>query len=226
MEHFVATTFSQYAYVPWMVYGAICAFMILSAFGLPLPEELVLVSAGFVGYMAEHPGQYPPPYPGAPHVNVYTLATVAFCAVMGSDFLIYALGRKFGPKLFKLKWFARLVSDAAIARIQNWTSQYGQWAVIIFRFTPGVRFPGHLMCGAMGLPLAQFLTVDTIAAGLSVPTQVILVSRYGYYILHHFTRFKIYLFSALAIGILIYIAVKLLRRRAQKEPPPPEFRHS
>ena len=47
MEHVITEFFSQYAYSPMLVYSAICLFMILSAFGLPIPEEIVLISAGF-----------------------------------------------------------------------------------------------------------------------------------------------------------------------------------
>ena len=82
MEHIVSEFFSQYAYTPWLVYGAICLFMMLSAFGMPIPEEIILVSSGFVGYMALNPADYPPPYPGAISVNVYVLAGVAFAAVV------------------------------------------------------------------------------------------------------------------------------------------------
>lgn len=144
MENLISEIFSQYAYTPWLVYGAICLFMLLSAFGLPLPEEIVLVSAGFVGYMALHPDLYPPPTPDAAPVNVYVLASVALVAVMGSDYLIYWLGERFGPKLFKMKWFSRMVSESNLDRIQRWTRRYGYWTVIIFRFTPGIRFHGHL----------------------------------------------------------------------------------
>lgn len=214
MEQVITELFSQYAYSPWLVYGAICLFMLLSAFGLPIPEEIVLISAGFVGHMSLHPEDYPPPYPGAPSVNIYILATVAFFAVMGADFLIYMLGKKFGPRIFKMKWFARFINDEALDRIQRWTRKWGAWTVFAFRFTPGVRFPGHLMCGAMGLSPWRFVAVDTIAAGISVPTQVLLVSLYGETILRYFSQFKIYLFSTFGVLLVAFLIYKFVQRRA------------
>lgn len=213
MEQIISEVFSQFAYSPWLVYGAICFFMVLSAFGMPIPEEVILISSGLVGYMALNPDQFPPPYPGAPSVNVYVLAVVAFFAVMGADFLIYTLGKKFGPRLFRMKFFARMVSEEALGKIQKWTHKYGYWAVIIFRFTPGVRFPGHLMCGAMGLSPWRFLAVDSVAAGLSVPTQVLLVSFYGEVILKYLTQFKIYFFSALGAALVVFILYKFIQKR-------------
>lgn len=213
MEAAISEILSQYAYSPWLVYGAICGFMLLSAFGLPIPEEVVLVSAGFVGYMSLNPATFPPPYPGAQSVNVYILSAVAFFAVMGADYLIYHLGRHFGPKLFKMRFFSRMVSDDALTKIQRWTKRYGYWAVFIFRFTPGVRFPGHLMCGAMGLSPWRFIGVDALAAGISVPTQVLLVSFYGEYILQYLSRFKIALFSVMGAALVIFIVYKFVQKR-------------
>jgi len=211
VEDFIQQTFGNLATMPWAVYGAICAFMIMSAFGLPLPEEVILVSAGFVGHMALFP---PIPHPeGASVVNVHVLAAVAFFAVMGSDYLIYFLGKRFGPKLFESKWFGRMVSVDRLTKVRGWMQKYGYWPVIVFRFTPGVRFPGHLMCGAMGLSPWKFLAVDALAAGVSVPTQIYFVSYYGKEILHYFRTAKIYLVSALAIGLIIFLFLKWKERR-------------
>jgi membrane protein DedA with SNARE-associated domain len=215
MEQVISQLFFDIAYKPYLVYGAICLFMMMSAFGLPLPEEVVLISAGFIGYMSLHPTQYPPPYEGAVSVNVYVLAVVSFVAVMGSDFMIYALGRHFGPRLFKMKWFARFVSEAALEKIRGWSQRWGYWAVIVFRFTPGLRFPGHLMCGATGLSRWKFLAVDSLAAGISVPTQILLVSFYGQVILDNLKQFKLYVFAALLAAFMIFLVTKFLRRPGQ-----------
>ncbi len=211
MEEFIQQTFGNLAYMPWAVYGAICGFMILSAFGLPLPEEVILVSAGFIGHMALFPAT---PHPeGAQVVNVHVLAAVAFCSVMGSDYLIYFLGKRFGPKLFETKWFGRMVSVDRLTKVRGWMQKYGYWPVIVFRFTPGVRFPGHLMCGAMGLSPWKFLAVDALAAGISVPTQIYFVSYYGKEILHYFKTAKIYLASALVVGLIIFLFLKWKEKR-------------
>jgi membrane protein DedA with SNARE-associated domain len=210
----------MYAYMPWMVYGGICVFMVLSAFGLPLPEEAVLVSASVLGYHARHPLLYPPPYPDALGINPYVLAVVALVAVIGSDYLIYYLGHRFGPKLLETRWFARLISESAMARIQRWMQAYGYWAVIIFRFTPGVRFPGHLMCGITGVSKWKFLTVDSVAAVLSVPTQVLLVCFYGQYIMHYFSRFKTGLLIAVVVGFVIFMTIKVMDSRKNDDPKP------
>ncbi len=62
---------SQYAYEPTMVYCAIFVMMMASGFGLPLPEEVYIVSVGILAYMGAHPDLFPPPFVGAPVVNGY-----------------------------------------------------------------------------------------------------------------------------------------------------------
>lgn len=216
MEAWISEIFSQITYQPMLVYGAIWAFMLMSAFGLPIPEEVVLISAGLVGYMSLHPEKYPPPTHSSTPVDIYILAAVAFTAVMSSDYLIFYLGRKLGPKLFKMKWFCRFVSEPQLVKIKRWMWEYGSWTVFVFRFTPGVRFPGHLCCGATGLPAWKFLAVDWLAAGVSVPTQVLLVSFYGEYILKYFTQFKIYFFSTLAVILVTYFSMRYFTKRREK----------
>ena len=213
MEHFVSGFFSSYAYSPYLVYSAIWGFMLLSAFGLPLPEEVILVSAGLVGYMSLHPDKFPPPFPDAPHVNVYVLAVVSLLAVLSSDYLIYYLGARLGPRLFKIRWFSRLVSESRLQKIQRWMWMYGYWTVLVFRFTPGIRFPGHLTCGAMGLSKWKFLAVDWIAATLSVPTQILLVAFYGEEILQTFARFRAVVAIAVALGVITFIVMRVTRKR-------------
>lgn len=198
---------------PLAVYGAICLFMLGSAFGIPIPEEVILVSAGFVGHAALFPESPHPP--GASVVNIHILAVVSFCAVLGADYLIYSIGKKFGPRLFEKKWFQRMVPPDRVGKVQRWMQKYGYWPVIVFRFTPGVRFPGHLVCGASGLSPWKFIGVDTVAALVSVPTQIYFVGFYGKEILSTFKTFKMYLFAALAIALLIFAIRKLKEARAQ-----------
>lgn len=199
--------FASYAYQPNLVYTFIVAFMTASSFGLPIPEEMTLVSAGLVAYMAQNPGAYPPPYPGAEGVNLYLLCAICFLAVLGSDFLVYSLGRAFGDKIRGAKFFKKMLPEQKFKKIDKLFKKYGFLASGIFRFTPGVRFPGHLSCGIMKVPMGKFVAVDGIAALLSVPTQVYLVAYYGEVIVDKFKQFKIVL-ALIIVAIIVVVLVK------------------
>jgi membrane protein DedA with SNARE-associated domain len=203
------TFFSQYAYQPLYVYGFIIMFMVASSFGFPVPEELVLITSGLVAYMAHHPEKYPPPFPGAQGVDVFTLCLVCFLAVFLSDALVYFIGKFFGAKIIRTAFFQKSLAGQGFDRINSFFHKYGGWAVGVFRFTPGLRFPGHLSCGLLGIPVWKFFVIDTLAAGLSVPTQVYFVATYGDVILHKLAQFKMYLGIGLAVVALFWIGKKI-----------------
>lgn len=216
IEGSIVEFFAQYAYQPYFVYGFIVLFMTASSFGLPIPEEMTLVSAGLVAYMAKNPAQFPPPTPDAEGVNLVVLSIVCFLAVLGSDILIYFLGKIFGRKIIKTKFFNNRIGQERFDKINNIFKKYSYWACGLFRFTPGVRFPGHLSCGLMGIPLWQFLLVDGMAALVSVPTQVLLVANYGDVILEKIKQFKIALGIVILILIVIWLGRKLINHFKKK----------
>ncbi|MCT4642036.1 MAG: DedA family protein [Bacteriovoracaceae bacterium] len=204
--------FQAYAYQPGFVYTFIILFMTASSFGLPIPEEMTLVSAGLVAYMASNPKDFPPPYPGAEGVNLTVLCIICFFAVLGSDLVIYMLGRLFEDRIKNSRLFKKLLPDEKFEKIDKLFQKYGYWASGIFRFTPGVRFPGHLSCGIMRVPVWKFLAVDGTAALISVPTQVLLVAAYGEVILGKIKEFKIIL-GIIILCIIIFLLIKKLITR-------------
>ncbi len=202
------TCLAQYAYQPNWVYFFLVVMMLLSSVGLPLPEEVTLVSVGILAYMGANPDKYPPPYVGAPYVHATTAAIVAFLAVICSDFLIYCMGRFFGARIFQWAPVQKIITPESRTKIESWTSKYGALACGIFRFTPGLRFPGHLACGMVKFPAWKFAVVDGIAALISVPTQILLLAHFGEQILGVFKQFKFIILILLLIGASIYFYKK------------------
>lgn len=208
--------FAQYAYEPMYVYGFIVTFMFASSFGLPVPEELTLVSAGLVAFMAKNPDLFPPPYEGAVGVDTLTLAIVCFLAVFFSDLTVYMIGKFFGGKIIKTKFFQKQVAGEGFNKINSWFQKYGGWACGIFRFTPGLRFPGHMSCGLLGISVWKFMAVDGLAALISVPTQVYFVSTYGNVIIEKIREFKLAVAAVLGILILVWLIRKVYLKNVRR----------
>jgi membrane protein DedA with SNARE-associated domain len=209
--------FSQYAYEPLYVYGFIVLFMFASSFGLPIPEELTLISAGLVAYMAKNPKLFPPPYEGAEGVDTVTLSIVCFLAVFGSDLIVYLIGKFFGGKIIKTNFFKKQVQGGAFEKINHWFQKYGGMACGFFRFTPGLRFPGHLSCGLLGIPVWKFVLIDGFAALISVPTQVYFVSKYGDIILEKIRQFKMYALIVLGALFVIWLMKKIYQKNVRSK---------
>ena len=190
--------------------------MLAASFGLPIPEELTLISAGLVAYAAQHPDLFPPPYPGAQGVNIFTLCIVSFLAVFGADLVVYLIGKIFGGRIIKTQFFQKRIAGAVFDKINLWFQKYGGWACGIFRFTPGLRFPGHLSCGLLGIPLWKFCAIDGLAALVSAPTQVYFVATYGGTVLKHFKEFKLVLVSLLGVALIVFLVRKVYLKNVKK----------
>jgi membrane protein DedA with SNARE-associated domain len=193
-----------------MVYVGVVVMMLASGFGLPIPEEIYIVSVGVIAYMGAHPDLFPPPFPGAPVVNGYEAATVTLFAVIFADFLVFTLGRVFGRKIMARPRFQKIFTESVMDRINRWVKKYGILAAFIFRFTPGVRFPAHIALGMLNFSAWQFVLVDSLAALISVPTQILLIYHFGEPILHALHKFKLVIGGALVAILLIYLIRRLL----------------
>lgn len=205
---------SQFAYEPTMVYMAFVTMMLLSGFGLPLPEEVTILSVALLAHIGIHPDIYPPPYPGAPHVNMHTAMVVGVIAVLGADFMVYSIGRYWGREILNRPFLRRFFSSEAQQKIENWTHKYGAYTCAIFRFTPGIRFPGHLAYGMMKFTAWKFLLIDGLAVLVSVPTQIYLVATYGEEILKNVKEFKIIVFSVIGIFLIYFLIKKRNEKKA------------
>lgn len=203
---------AQFAYQPNLIYLAVICMMLASGFGLPIPEEVTILSVGLLAYMGQHPDQYPPPYPGAPVLKVHTAMFVTFLAVYATDFLVYSIGRIGGRRLMKVGIFKRMFPEGLVIRLEDWVHRYGAWACGIFRFTPGIRFPGHLFCGMFRFSIWKFAAIDGMAALISVPTQIYLVAVYGESILKVMKQFKLILFAVILTAVAFLLIRHWIRR--------------
>ena len=216
----IMTFFAQYAHSPLLIYSIVASMMLLASFGLPLPEEVTIVAVGLMVHMGKYPDQYPPP-PGieVQPLNLYTAMAVCFFSIILSDFIVYWIGRKFGASPIVHKLFRKFLGEHSLEKSRTMIHKHRFLVPAIFRFTPGVRFPGHLSCGMMGISAWTFLLADGLAALVSVPTQVYLFARYGEVILSTIKEVKHYALIIALIALALYIAVKLKQKIFGKEDP-------
>lgn len=204
---------AQFAYQPELLYALVIGMMFLSSFGVPIPEEVTLLTLGFFAFVGSHPELFPPPDPNASVVKVYMACIVATLAVFVSDMIVFMLGRKLGRRVLYSEKLKKIFKEEAIHKVELWVEKYGAFAAGIFRFTPGLRFPGHMACGSLGLSPIKFMMVDGIAVLISVPTQIYLIATYGNEIIGFIKRFQAAIIVAGAIILTTYIITKYIKRR-------------
>lgn len=143
---------------PESVYLTLGALLVLCGLGLPLPEDISLISAG---YMA-HKGV----------VNVHTVLVVCFVAVLGGDVLAFLLGRLFGRRILAMRVAHRLFSPRKQRRVRAYFRKFGSKVIFLGRFLPGLRFSIFFSAGSLHVKAPLFIVYDGLAALLSVPLLV------------------------------------------------------
>ncbi len=199
--------------MPWKAYGLMAFLLVTAAFGQPLPEEFSVVVAGLLSYMVKHPGEFPPPPDsGAIGVNAHVSSIVCLASIMGSDLLIFWLGRRFGPRVLQWKLVRKFLSADRLERVCDVVRKWGYLGAALFRFTPGLRFPGHFSCGMLGLSAAKFTLADGLMALITVPGQIYLIAAFGHVVIGGLRLFNGVL-AVFAIAVLVAILARLLWRR-------------
>lgn len=135
-------------------YGLVAVFvaLMLTPFGLPLPEDVSLLGAGVLTATG--------------HATLAQALVVGYLGVVGSDVVSWTFGRRVG--LQPTGFIARLVGADDIERIARFYQKWGPWAIAIARNFPGMRLPAFFFAGASGISLPRFLLIDGIAACVTV----------------------------------------------------------
>lgn len=152
-----------------IIWGIICAVLILTGVGLPTPEDIWLTLAGFLTYHSGFFGLSP----GLESFSIWHFAAaLLFCSTSNviGDSMCWWLGRNIGlPIREKSKFFQKLISDRNYARVRWWFRKYGGGTVFIGRQMAGVRFVTFFTAGTVRMPWARFAMWDFIGCFLSIP---------------------------------------------------------
>lgn len=193
-------------YVQEFSYLGIFLFLIWCGIGFPLPEDAIIIAAGFLIYKG---------------VTNFTMTLlVCFLGVMIGDIIIYYFGKKFGMDILTHKRFQRILSEKRLVRIEKMFNRYGNSIVFLGRFVAFIRAPIYLSAGALGVRFSSFLFYDFIAAILSIPIVVWVGKYFGKEIelaLANVRRVE-YIITIFVLLIVLYIIrLKRNKKKAKKE---------
>ncbi|HEY8361109.1 MAG TPA: DedA family protein [Ramlibacter sp.] len=149
----------------WPAYGLLFGILVGSGFGLPMNEDVLLVTAAALtlsGWMQ--------PWP---------LIAVAWCGLVIADGLVFHWGRVFGTRLVEHRWLAHAMPPRRLAAMQSFMQRWGGLAIFAARFMPGVRSGVYLAAGSLRLPYRQQFLCDGLAAAIELPLLVFAVRYVG-----------------------------------------------
>ncbi len=140
---------------PLAPYLVVFGCLLASGFGVPLPEDIPLILGGYLaGQGLADPAIM---FPGA------------LFFVVGSDVLIYFLGRRYGHHVPKLPLLRRFLTPTRIRWAEIKLQQHGGKFIFVARFLPGARTAAFFAAGVFHMPFWKFLLYDGSAALISVP---------------------------------------------------------
>ena len=183
------------------VYAKLAGILLLCGLGVPIPEDISLISAGYLAHLGT--------------VDLHAIFLVCFAAVLGGDSLAFAMGRTFGTKLLASRFGHRYFTLRRQRRVRAYFRTYGSKVIFIARFLPGLRFSIFLSAGMLHVRPYVFIVYDFLAALLSVPFLVYMAYYFGDHIDHviKWARRSEYGILILVALALLFVGVKMYRKR-------------
>ncbi len=141
-----------------LAYGLIIGILLTCGFGLPMPEDVVLITGGILasrGITLFH----------------YTVMASMIGVILG-DGVVFTIGRRVGPRLKTTFLYQKLLGSKNEERVAGLFKKYGDKVIFFARFAPGLRMPLFLTAGIYQVPAWKFFLLDGLAALISVPTWI------------------------------------------------------
>ena len=139
-------------------YLAIVVFVLLGNLGVPVPEESILVLAGYLVWQGD--------------LRLPLVLLVGVLSAIAGDNLGYWLGRRYGQAAIARYGRWVLLTPARLDATRRFVTRYGAFGVFAARFIAGLRFMAGPLAGSTGLPPLAFVAANALGAVVYVPTMV------------------------------------------------------
>ncbi|MEU1515506.1 DedA family protein [Streptomyces sp. NPDC005811] len=187
------------------VYAVVGLVIGLESLGIPLPGEIILVSAALLS--SQHAG-----------VNPVVLGAVASAGAVIGDSIGYAIGRKGGRPL--LAWlgrkFPKHFGEGHIATAERSFEKWGMWAVFFGRFIALLRIFAGPLAGVLHMPYWKFLIANVLGGIIWAGGTTAVIYYVGVVAESWLKRFSyLGLVAAVLIGLTSFLVIKRKAKKAQ-----------
>ena len=194
----------------WGGYFILFGLLFACGLGLPLPEDIPLLLAGY--FIAQ----------GKMH---WVIASVlAWLGIIGGDCVLYHFGRKYGLNITKVPFIGKHVTKGRIMRAEQLFERWGVWVVAVGRLFAGIRGAMVVAAGTIRFNFIKFVIADGLAALVSGGMFIAL----GYWagrklgsIAEMRQRIKgVEHWVFLGIGVLVVLVILFVYLRRKRRKPP------
>ena len=183
-------------------YFAIFSLLVLGIVGLPVPDEFLLASCGYL----VHQG----------HLQLAPTVAAAIAGSVSGITCSYIIGRTVGWKFLHSRFGRMLhIRDYQIARVHDWFNRMGHWTLMIGYFVPGVRHFTAIVAGTSKLEYRNFAMYAYGGGGVGEPLCIHRLSlRRTFKQILEVVENNLKLAAAvLAVLVLAYLLFRYLGRR-------------
>lgn len=188
-----------------IAYLAVLACLMGGAVGLPVPEDLALITAGVLVHLQK--------------ADAWLMLGVCYLGILLGDLIIFRIGWMAGPALFRQRWVKRFINSKKLHYIRVGLERKTFFTILLARHLFYLRTATFLVCGSVRMSFVRFFVADAVAALITAPLMLSLgyIGAQNYDLMLHYVRqVKI----ALVVGgILLFagLAIFLWRRKKQLE---------
>jgi membrane protein DedA with SNARE-associated domain len=193
-------------------YLAIILVLALGGAGLPVPEEVAVITGGILSAN----GSLDP---------WLAFASCLFGAVLG-DCVMYWVGYHFGRGLLcEHRWWARYMTPEREEKIEAQFRRHGLKVFFVARFLVGLRSPVYLTAGILQVSFRRFFLIDLICAASVVSAFFGVTYYFGQSIAQWVSHFEVALTTVVVVasagaGIFLWRRYRKKLAAANKEKSP------
>jgi membrane-associated protein len=200
MESVLALVQQHAELAPFVVFG----LLVLAGFNLPISEDAMILGSALLA--SERPDLLP------------QLLLAVYAGAYLGDLICYTLGRRFGPALWRIPGFERLVPARYVLKLSTFYTRYGVWLLLVGRFVPfGVRNALLLTAGLGRMPFWRLALTDLVAATFSCGASFWLYFTYGQVVVEKIAQSQLALLAGAACVIALFMARKRLVGRLERD---------
>ena len=185
-------------------YTAIFFLLAFAGFLVPIPEEIILITVGYVV--------------AAGFGNIYTSIIICILALIFGDSLLFWLSKGNNPWIKKLK--KRIKQKAAAKFKLNIKKNIGK-TIFLSRFVVGVRIFGPILAGSLRIKWATFQLFNLLALFIYVPLLVFLGYHFHNklgYVIAEVEIVRHIVFGLFLVGFGFLLAYIARKRYLEKKP--------
>lgn len=124
-------------------------------FGTFVSEDLACLAAGSLAASGQ--------------IDLATAIAACIAGIVVGDLMLFGFGRVFGAQIIDSRIGRRLVSERGLARGTKWLQERGAAAILLSRFSSGLRLPVYTAAGALRMDPRRFAAYVAAAALVWTP---------------------------------------------------------